>query len=152
VFLTIMVGDLASQPGNNTGENFRFRVGPNGAQGAFVPGFQRGQGLNDQGPALGVSAIDLSGQLASYFGVQDGGVLVTDVSANSASGNVGVRAGDVITRLDAERVHNLDELRTQLRAKRDANTIVLTVIRKGSEMSLTVTLERPQPRRGGGGA
>jgi serine protease Do len=165
VSLSVVVGDLASRSGNSEGNNFRFNGPPNGPQGAFGQGpggpggpgpgpggfggqgRQRGGGQNlGQTPALGVSAIDLSGQLAGYFGVQDGGVLVTDVRANSAGEKAGLKAGDVITKLGAARVHNLDELRTQLGAQRDANTVTVTVIRKGSEMSLTVTPERPQPR------
>jgi putative serine protease PepD len=68
------------------------------------------------------------------------------VRANSASEKAGLKAGDVITKLDAERVHNLVELRMQMLAKRDANTVAVTVVRKGSEISLTVSPEKPQPR------
>jgi serine protease Do len=154
VSVSVVVGDVASRPGNNPGGNLRFGGAPNGPQGALVPGqrgqaprdFQRGPGQNDQAPALGASAIDLSGQLAGYFGVPDGGVLVTEVRANSASEKAGLKAGDVITKLDAERVHNLVELRMQMLAKRDANTVAVTVVRKGSEISLTVSPEKPQPR------
>jgi serine protease Do len=165
VSVSVVLGDLASRQGNNGDNNFRGGP-PNGPQGAFVPGAggapggpgpggpggqgrQRGGGQNiGQTPALGVSAIDLSGQLAGYFGVQDGGVLVTDVRANSAGEKAGLKAGDVVTKLGAARVHNLDELRMQLGAQLDANTVTVTVVRMGSEMSLTVTPERPQEGAG----
>ena len=89
---------------------------------------------------------------AAYFGAPDGqGVLVTDVHMGSAGEKAGLKAGDVITKLDGERVHNVGELRTQLRAKREANTVTLSIIRKGSEMSLTATPEKPQSRRSGNG-
>lgn len=159
VSLSVVVGDIASQPGNNGDNIFRYRVVPNGPEGVFIPrpngqglqGFQRGPQQQLAAPTLGVSALTLSGQLAGYFGVQDGGVLVTDVRANSAGEKAGLKAGDVITKLDDQRVHNLDELRTQLAAKHDANTLMLTVLRKGSEMSITVTPEKPQTRGGGNG-
>ena len=60
-------------------------------------------------------------------------MLVTDVRAGSAGEKAGLKAGDVITKLDGERVHNVEELRAQLRAKHDA-TVSLGVFRKGNEV------------------
>ena len=72
---------------------------------------RRFSGQRTKRPTLGVSAQDLSGQLGSYFGAPDGqGVLVTDVRAGSAGEKAGLKAGDVITKLDGEPVHNVDEL------------------------------------------
>lgn len=117
-----------------------------------IPNFQRGFQGREQAPSLGVSAQDLSGQLGAYFGAPDGqGVLVTDVHSGSAGEKAGLKAGDVITKLDGERVRNIEELRAQLRNKRDANTVTLSVMRKGSDISVTATPEKPQSRRSGSG-
>jgi serine protease Do len=102
--------------------------------------------LMARGPMLGISAEDLEGQLGNYFGAPDGeGVLVRDVKSGSAAEKAGLKAGDVITKVDGTRVRNLGELREQMRAKRESKTVALGVIRKGSEMSLNVEVEQPKP-------
>jgi len=150
----------AAQSENAAPNPFQFRgrqEGPNGfyrpEPGApALPNFQRGFQDTEQAPSLGVSAQDLSGQLGSYFGAPDGqGVLVTDVHMGSAGEKAGLKAGDVITKLDDERIHNVMELRAQLRAKRAASTVTLTILRKGTEITLTATPDKPQSRRSGNG-
>jgi S1-C subfamily serine protease len=56
-----------------------------------------------------------------------------------------MKAGDVITKVDADRVKTLGELQSKLREKRDAKTVQLTVIRKGSETTVTVEPDKPKP-------
>ena len=71
-------------------------------------------------PVLGITGQDLSGQLGKYFGAPDGeGVLITNVESNSAAAKAGLEAGDVIIKVDVNRVRTLSELRNQLRAKRE---------------------------------
>ena len=95
-------------------------------------------------PVLGITGQDLSGQLGKYFGAPDGeGVLITNVESNSPAAKAGLEAGDVITKVDGNRVRTLAELRDQFRGKRQATTVVLSVLRKGSEMSVNI-----EPRRG----
>jgi membrane-associated protease RseP (regulator of RpoE activity) len=90
-------------------------------------------------PRLGIDAEDLSGQLGNFFGAPDGeGVLVRSVNTGSAAEKGGLKAGDVITKFDGERVRSLGELREKLAAKND--TATLTVTRNKTEMTLTVAL------------
>jgi serine protease Do len=97
-------------------------------------------------PALGIAAMDVSGQLGAYFNVPDGeGVLVTEVKENSPAAKGGLKAGDVITEVNAKRVHDLGELRAQLGENRDAKSVSLTVIRKGAKTSVSVEPEAPKP-------
>jgi len=96
-------------------------------------------------PRLGVSAEDLSGQLGNYFGAPDGeAVLVREVLPGTPAEKAGLKAGDVITKLDGERVRNVSELREKMREKRGQKTVSLTVLRKGAETSLNVEVEQPQ--------
>jgi len=93
---------------------------------------------------LGITGQDLSGQLGRYFNAPDGGaVLITGVEANSPAAKAGLQAGDVITKLDSSRVRTMRELREQLRENREAKNVTLSVLRKGSELSVNV-----EPRRG----
>ncbi|MHB8754565.1 MAG: PDZ domain-containing protein [Candidatus Acidiferrales bacterium] len=99
-------------------------------------------------PTLGVEAEDVTGQLGTYFHVPGKeGVLIREVSANSPAAKAGLKAGDVITRVDGATVKTVSDLRERLREKRDQKTVSLSIIRQGAEMAVTVTLETPEPRR-----
>jgi len=99
-----------------------------------------------QGPRLGIDAEDLRGQLGSYFGAPDGeGVLVRDVASGTPAEKAGLKAGDVIIKIDGERVRTVHDLREKMRAKRENKTVSVSVIRKGTEMSFNVEVEQPRP-------
>ncbi len=94
---------------------------------------------------LGVTIQELNGQLGEYFGASSG-VLVTAVTDQTPARTAGLRAGDVITRVNGQAVSSGLELRRRLT---DATgDVSLTVIRDRKEQTLTVTLpERPLERR-----
>jgi serine protease Do len=97
-------------------------------------------------PLLGISAEDLGGQLGAYFGVPDGeGVLVREVKSGTPADKAGVKAGDVITRVDDKPVKSLHELRARLREKRNQKAVDLAIVRKGSEIKIPVAVEKPNP-------
>jgi serine protease Do len=97
-------------------------------------------------PSLGINAEDLSGQLGSYFGAPDGaGILIREVRTGTAADKAGLKAGDVIVKVDGKPVHTLADLRAELRGKSDQKTVALGLIRKSAEMSVRVGIERPQP-------
>src|SRR5215467_12263612 len=96
-------------------------------------------------PRLGIDADDLNGQLGSFFGAPDGeGVLVREVSPGSAAEKGGLKAGDVITSVNGERVRTVGDLREKLAAKHEAKdkdkTVKFGVLRNKREVSLTVEL------------
>ena len=99
-----------------------------------------------RGPTLGIDAEDLNGQLGSYFGAPDGeGVLVREVKSGTPAEKAGLKAGDVITKVDGERVRSVSELRQKVREKREKKSVSIGVLRKGAEMSLDVGIEQPKP-------
>jgi serine protease Do len=103
-------------------------------------------GMSSNRPMLGIGAEDLSGQLGSYFGAPDGeGILVREVNTGSPAEKAGIKAGDVITKIDGERVRTTADLREKLRDKREKKTVAVGVIRKGGEVSLNVEIEQPKP-------
>jgi len=98
------------------------------------------------GPRLGIDAEDLSGQLGSYFGAPDGeGVLVREVGSGTPAEKAGLKAGDVIIKIDRERVRTVRDLREKMRAKQENKTVSVSVIRKGTEMSFNVEVKQPPP-------
>jgi len=102
--------------------------------------------MDGRAPVLGISAEDLSGQLGTYFGAPNGtGVLVREVRSGTAAEKAGLKAGDVIVKVNGNPVGSLGELRQQLRDKSDEKTVSLGILRKGSEMNVPVTIEKPKP-------
>jgi serine protease Do len=102
--------------------------------------------MDGRGPMLGIDAEDVSGQLGSYFGVPDGtGILIREVRPGMAAEKAGLKAGDVIVKVDGKPVRTLAELRSQLRDKGEQKSVSLAILRKGAEMSVAVTIEKPQP-------
>jgi C-terminal processing protease CtpA/Prc len=100
-------------------------------------------------PRLGIDAEDLNGQLGTFFGAPDGeGILVREVNSGSPAEKAGVKAGDVITSFNGERIRTLGDLREKLSAKREDKdkTVKLGVLRNKSEVSLTVELPAPAAR------
>jgi serine protease Do len=97
---------------------------------------------------LGVQAESLTPQLADYFGVKDGGVLVSSVTAGSAAEKAGIKAGDVITSIDGDRVRDYDDLLRELRDK--TGDVTVGIVRDKKETTLKTTIEppaRPAARR-----
>jgi len=135
-------------PGPGAPGNFTFRM----PEVPEIPSVEwNGNLLMGGGPRLGIDAEDLNGQLGTFFGAPDGeGILVRDVNPGSAAEKAGVKAGDVITSVNGERVRTIGDLREKLAAKREAKdkdqTVKLGVLRNKSEVSLKVELPAPAPR------
>ncbi len=90
---------------------------------------------------LGVQLGDLPPQLAEYFGAKDGGVLVSSVTKDSPAEKAGLKAGDVITSINGDRVRDSDDLIDELRDKEGEVTI--GILRDKTESSLKATLPAP---------
>ena len=98
-------------------------------------------------PRLGIDAEDIGGQLGSFFGAPDGeGILVRSVNSGSAAEKAGLKAGDVITSFNGERVRSLGDLRQRLAAQSEAKTAKIGVLRNKSEMTLSVELPARTPK------
>jgi serine protease Do len=92
-------------------------------------------------PRLGIDAEDIGGQLGSFFGAPDGeGILVRSVNSGSPAEKAGMKAGDVITSFNGERVRSLVDLRQKLASQTDAKTAKIGVLRNKSEVTLSVEL------------
>lgn len=100
-----------------------------------------------RGARLGISADELTPQLAEYFGVKGGkGILVREVVVGSAAQKAGLKAGDVIVAVDGKEVATVSKLRRALAGDTDAKRkATLTIVRDRREQTLPVELEPPVP-------
>lgn len=92
---------------------------------------------------IGVSTQTLTNQLADYFGVKDGGVLITSVTENGPAAKAGLKAGDVITAVDGEKVTSPGDIARALN-KKETGDVSLTVIRDKNMRTVTLTPEKSE--------
>ena len=91
------------------------------------------------GSFLGIEAESLGSQLAAYFGVKEG-VLVRSVTKDSAADKAGIKAGDVITKIDQTKVATPGEISDAIRAVRPRKTFPVEFVRDRHESSVSVTV------------
>ena len=113
------------------------------------------KGLDSRAPAAAAPAEgDLPAPAeeskAGYLGVglenvASGGILVTDVAAESPAEKAGLRVDDRITAVNRAAVKDVDELGTLMEAVPPGGKLILTIDRGGKTLSITATLtERPK--------
>lgn len=96
---------------------------------------------NREGGYLGVQIQDMTEQLRAYFKVKDKtGVLVTEVVEGSPAEKAGLKAGDIITKVNAQSISDADELTKTVRNEKPESKANITVIRDGREKSFSATL------------
>jgi serine protease Do len=98
---------------------------------------------------IGVGFQELTPELAAHFGVQGkGGALISSVVPESPAERAGLRAGDVITRVDAEPIRESRDLQRTLLQRKVGSKVELTVVREKKERAFSlVTQERPSSGR-----
>jgi serine protease Do len=95
------------------------------------------------GRRIGVTTNTLGKQLADFFGVQRG-LLVSSVVDGSPADKAGLKAGDVITEVDGERIGETDDL-SRVINRREQGDITLTIVRDKKTRTVRVTPERREP-------
>lgn len=91
-------------------------------------------------PMLGVEGESLGSQLAEYFGVKEG-VLVRSVMKDSAAEKAGLKAGDVIIKVDGSTVTTSNELVSAVRSASSKKTFPVELMRDHHETTVNVTIE-----------
>ncbi len=86
----------------------------------------------------GIMVEPLTPQLCEFFGVPPNkGVLVRSVEKNSAGASAGMKAGDVIVKVNNETIHDMADWKRALGSK---GTLNVTIVRDKREQSLQMNL------------
>lgn len=91
--------------------------------------------LTGRRAVAGAEFTPLNPGLARYFGVEDG-VLTVNVVDGSPAHDAGLRAGDVVVRVDDRPVTEVDELRVALSRGYRSPPVPVEIVREGTELIL----------------
>src|SRR3954465_245433 len=92
----------------------------------------------------GVVVENLTPQLGEFFGARNGdGVLVRSVEKGSAAEGAGLKAGDVIVRVESERIADRGDWKSALRNHRRGKVNV-GIIRDKKEQTISITMPEPK--------
>ena len=98
------------------------------------------------GNQLGVTTNSLTDQREEYFGTK-GGVLVTSVANDSVAARAGVKAGDVIVRLNGRSIDDGSDLRDEMQRLDSGAEFTIEVMRDRKAMTLKGKAEARSNRR-----
>ncbi|HVP52116.1 MAG TPA: PDZ domain-containing protein [Terriglobales bacterium] len=92
------------------------------------------------GSAYGLLVDNLTPQLGEYFGVKNGeGVLVKSVEEGTPAKVAGFKAGDVIVRVNNQKISDRGDWRSAVRANRSGK-LTVGIVRDRREQNLTISL------------
>jgi serine protease Do len=86
---------------------------------------------------LGIRYEEISGQLAKYFHLnEEQGVLVVSVDEGGPAAKAGLRAGDILLKLNGNAIRTSDDLSETVERLEEGSTVSATVLRDGRSMDL----------------
>ena len=79
---------------------------------------------------LGMTVQELTPKLAESLGMEEAeGLIVSDISRDSAAAEAGIQRGDIILEVNRERVENITQYRKALQAAEEKKNILLLIQR-----------------------
>jgi S1-C subfamily serine protease len=93
-----------------------------------------------KGGFMGVNLDDISDQMKDYFEVTNG-ALIESVIKESAAEAAGLKAGDVIFRINDRKIEDVEDVLRTVNYYNPGETISVNVVRKGSKKTFKVTLK-----------
>ena len=92
---------------------------------------------------LGAEISDMTEDLRKYFGAPANvGVLVTHVESDLPAAKAGIKAGDVITEINGNKVDEPSDIIEAVADKDAGAQVKLTVVRDKKNLTLTATLDK----------
>jgi serine protease Do len=152
--INVQLGDraaVAQEAWDNLGRvpepppSMGFNATPGGGPGGLGGWFPGHSGSLHVGAVLN----PVTPQLATYFGVKDGvGLLVASVEKNSPAAGAGLKAGDVVLKINQDAMTTRADWERVLRANID-KPVQITVVRDKKEQMLTMQpSSKKNPKRG----
>ena len=90
---------------------------------------------------LGIQAQDLTAELASLLDSSRAtGVIVANVTPASAAMRAGIQRGDIIVKVDDQKITSLDALEALIQSAKPRSPLKLEVIKKGKPTTLVIEL------------
>jgi serine protease Do len=90
---------------------------------------------------LGIEGSELNGKISKELGLNDAeGFYINKVTKNSGAEKAGLQKGDVIKKLDTQKINSYSELSGYINTKRPNDKVQVTFIRNGETKSAMVTL------------
>lgn len=97
---------------------------------------------------LGVHVQPLTDQLREFFEVRNSaGVLVSEVVEDSPADKAGLKAGDVIVKVEREKMEETDDLVEVIRKSDTGDEVTIKIIRDGKRETITATLDSRETDR-----
>ena len=98
---------------------------------------------------LGIKGGELNADLAKAFNVDaQQGAFVSEMIPNSAAEKAGLRAGDVITAMNGQKIASFAEMRAKIATSGAGKEIELTYLRDGKSENVKVTLQADDNNQG----
>jgi serine protease Do len=90
---------------------------------------------------LGISMNDVTPENATFFNLPDAtGALVSQVTPDSPASKAGLKSGDVLRKLDGNKIENASALQVAVSEMRPGNPIELGILRDGKPETIHVTV------------
>lgn len=91
---------------------------------------------------LGVTIQELNQDLSRSLGLEEvSGVLISDIVKNSPAEKADLKSGDVVIKVDHEKINTPSELQLNISSRMPGENIKLTIIRDGKTRIVSVDLE-----------
>ncbi|MBR1884707.1 MAG: trypsin-like peptidase domain-containing protein [Clostridia bacterium] len=91
-------------------------------------------------PYLGISGFTLSKEMAAKYNLVQG-AYIQEVYDNTTAKRAGIKAGDVVTKIDDTEITTFEELNSYKNSKKIGDKVTLYVYRSGETLTFDITLE-----------
>jgi serine protease Do len=115
----------------------------------FMPTGSSGPGIRDiftRSPYIGADVNPVRTQLADFFAVRSGtGLLVESVDSQSPAAQAGLKAGDVVVKVESEQMTSRNDWLKAFRNHR-GEPVQVTIMRNRQEQVLTMSAGKPKKK------
>ncbi len=146
------IANVSVQRGD-TKKSFSLTVGKNKASKNFMfgmPNMPMVKKIIMQGgdEFEGASLMELNKQLGEYFEVGGGkGVLVTEIEKSSSADKAGLKAGDVLIKINKENIGDFSDVQDVIEDAKAGDKIAVEFLRKGKKQSASIEISRKKKER-----